>query len=530
MILLIAASEDSEAAEIVEAALHRSFSARQVLRCEKEGLAPAKDGVCAVVLNPDNSVAKWIAEALAKRAKILMLGQLGADSARLLGVDADGDLPAASDWLSCEPAPGHQSRQSPGRIDYEATGLAAGSPIRRRYLQRFDFTDEWNNLGYGRIALDGGIWSIAQAVRPDGATVVAELGRPDDLRRFVYSAMRDEARASLLWFNRQVGPVDSQEWRLIEVFFSDYRADALPCRPHLREVPLGWEAAVTMRVDCDEDISSARPLFDLYRSLGLPFSVAVMTGLPASEANIGLLRKIAAADGSILSHSQSHLPHWGGSESAAFEQAARSKAWLERHLPGCTVRHAVSPFHQTPAFALPALLRAGYTAVVGGSIAAEPQHLLGRGGRLPAFDRPFVSHSQQCMLHGDCLLAAGDPLRVYKDAFRLARSAHSIFAYLDHAFSDRYNYGWTNESERSLAHRDLLGFFRSEIGTGAWQGRLLFMSEGECLDFITLKSESSIAWAADGQQFTVEGPPGGRLALAVRYKGRWWPTDRPVAA
>ncbi len=529
MILFAAGDGANEAAEVVEAALRRSFSARQILRVGEGELPAAADDICAVALNPGRRTGEWLAQLATGRSKILLLGRLESGIARLLGVDPDGQIPAAADWHGCQAASPHVMAESSGRIDYASTGFGALSPIPRRHLQRFDFGDEWNNLGYGRVALDGGSWSLCHAASLDGAAPVAELTAAGLPIRIVYAAIRDLATTSLLWFNRQVGPVDSQEWRLVEIFFSDYRAEALPCRPHLREIPLGHRAALTMRLDCDEDIASARPLFEMYRARHLPFSVAVKTSLPQSDADAALLRDVIAAGGSALSHSHSHPSQWGGSEPAAVDEAERSKAQLEALLPGHPIHYAVSPFHQTPPFALSALRRAGYGGVIGGSIAAEPQHLLGRGGQLPSFDAPFVSHSQQCMLHGDCLLAEGDALRVYKEAFRIALRGQSIFAYLDHPFAARYSYGWASEARRSGVHGDLLAFFAAEAAAGDSASEpLLFMSEGDCLDFIAMKSRSEIVWAADGRQFALDGPQNGPFALAIGYRGRWWPADRPL--
>jgi hypothetical protein len=128
------------------------------------------------------------------------------------------------------------------------------------------------------------------------------------------------------------------------------------------------------------------------------------------------------------------------------------------------------------------------------------------------------------MLHGDCLMEDGDPLAIYKAAFSDARRGHSIFAYLDHPFSSRYSYGWESEVDRSEAHARLLDFFQAE------GGRLLFMSETECLDFIAMKSACAIVWPSDGQRFAVEGAIPGRFALAAGYRGQWWPAGRPVVA
>ena len=126
----------------------------------------------------------------------------------------------------------------------------------------------------------------------------------------------------MLWFARPTGPIDGLDWTVIESFVSAYRAGELPCRPYLREIPHGYGAAVTMRLDCDEDIASARPLLDLYRARARPLSLAIKTDQPENPAHFALIEDLRAANGSILSHSASHAANWGGSaENASAKRA-----------------------------------------------------------------------------------------------------------------------------------------------------------------------------------------------------------------
>src|SRR4029077_5973792 len=97
-----------------------------------------------------------------------------------------------------------------------------------------------------------------------------------------------------------------------------------------------------------------------------------------------------------------------------------------------------------------------------GTIAWHPEYLMARGGIVPCGPDDFISHSQSCMLHGDCLLAGGDPLPTYKQAFCNAKDTGQFFGYLDHPFSERYSYGWANETERQRAHSDFLDFMAAE--------------------------------------------------------------------
>ena len=85
------------------------------------------------------------------------------------------------------------------------------------------------------------------------------------------------------------------------------------------------------------------------------------------------------------------------------------------------------------------------------------------------------------MLHGDCLLEGSDPLQISKKSYELAKDSKAIFGYLDHPFSKRYTYGWNDETERTLAHRDLILYIKSSAK------QPLFLSEEKALDFLLFK-------------------------------------------
>jgi hypothetical protein len=402
-------------------------------------------------------------------------------------------------------------------VRYAAHGLDHdASPLHRPFC-RFDFTDEWNNLGFGRMAIGTDSWSLAVHGHAVDARIVAEIVLCDATSRGAVATLRDLPSAAILWFARPVGPVDGPDWRIVESFVADYRSHNLPCCPYLRDIPHGVAAAVTMRLDCDEDIASGRPLFDVYRARGLPISVAVKTNQPATEAHTDFLRDVFASGGAILSHSASHASDWGGSPVAAEAEALESKAWLEAQVPGLSVRYAVSPFHRNPTFVPAALARAGYRGFVGGTISSHPEYLMARAGVVPYGPTGFVSHSQSCMLHGDCMLRDRDPLAIYKQAFRLARAGGQFFGYLDHPFSERYAYGWPSEAERCRVHGELLDFMGAECaGTGA---PLLFVNEETCLDFVLEKADCSIAFDAASNSYSTSRTHAAGLPLSVAFKG-----------
>jgi hypothetical protein len=156
------------------------------------------------------------------------------------------------------------------------------------------------------------------------------------------------------------------------------------------------------------------------------------------------------------------------------------------------------------------LADAGYRGFVGGIIRNDPEFLLGRAGQVP-FVASMVSHSQQCMLHGDCHRRTGS--EVYRRSFANHLRARSIFGYLDHPFSARYQYGWDGEEQRREAHGELLQVFRSE--TDLWKPNL-----ADCLAFLCKRAATRVELTANGR-LRVHGPGSDRLPpVAVRWKGQ----------
>ena len=265
-----------------------------------------------------------------------------------------------------------------------------------------------------------------------------------------------------------------------------------------------------MRLDCDEDVESARPLWEAYREMGVPFSLAVHTTNLADPRHHPILRELVAAGGSVLSHTATHAPNWGGSYAAARAEGEESARQLET-VTGVPVRYAVSPFHQTPPYALAGLADAGYRGCIGGIIRNDPEFLLARGGHLAGLPESFVGHSQQCMLHGDCLRAESDPLAVYRQAFDLALETRTLFGYLDHPFSERYAYGWPDEGARIRAHRDFVAYIRGRAADP------LFLTEEAALDFLRAKADLRIV--RDEAGFRVL-PPAVPAAFPVAFEHR----------
>ncbi|MHB8481838.1 MAG: polysaccharide deacetylase family protein [Nitrospiria bacterium] len=507
-IVVLSHSEDFFAADIVTSALIRSFTYTQVRQADYQSLDYLPEA--AVLICPRPSDVPLLKSLTSNGRKILLLGVLDSEIAQEVGLISypfkDRNW---GDIIIDIKEPFNTTRV---KVTYNTTHpLGKASAMKGRHLCRYDFADEWNNLGYGCITSNGDIWSVCNIAIADGATAIARLENKEGSILTVYAAVFNRTDSSILWYNRRVGPVDSLEWTVIERFFGDYRHEELSSFPYLPEVPYGFEGAFTMRLDCDQAVSSARPLFELYKALKVPFSLAIMTGLKMDESDRKFLNDIIESGGSLVSHSHNHPSNWGGTYKAAFQEALVSKRWLEDNTRAEDVKYAVSPFHQNPAYALEALADVGYRGFIGGIIYNDPEFLLGRAGQVPVVKKKLISLSQQCMLHGDCYHRYGNSIDIYKESFKHHVASGSIFGYLDHPFSKEYSYGWKGEEERIGAHKELLEFMLSF-------GNIWRCSISQCLDFLMMRDSASII--VEGSELEVKYDRSKDLPpLSVKWRG-----------
>lgn len=439
---------------------------------------------------------------LRRPRKIVWFGRPPRDMQRL-GICPAAELPpltAADGCAACTSAEHHT--ESKGFIRHSPHPLTEGlaNGLRIRPFTRYDFTEEWNNLGFGRIRTDESIWGVHGGYAPSGAVELSGLYlRQESGVDYAgsYLTLFDAPEYTCLWCARPAGPVDSTEWTIIERFISDWRAgDGFPCLPSLLSAPAGCSAIATMRLDCDEDISSARDVFEWYHSQGLPLSLAVKTSLPMRQADLAMLRDVHAAGGTLLSHSHTHPQDWGGTFAAAREEAEASRQWFRDNLPEAPVPDlAVSPFHTNPPCALQGVEAAGFTGVVSGIIHNDPEYMLGRAGMAP-LTKGLVTISQQSMLHGDCYAQQQETVDVHVQALDIQRAAGGIFGYLDHPFSERYQYGWADKAQRLAAHRALVQAIRERQDVWFW-------SQRQCFDFV--QALMGISLRADGQEVVASG-------------------------
>ena len=514
MIHVVCPGSSAQAGAVVAAALQRSCGCTRVDKNSIARLArwlnkPSR--ACWVLIDPPETWSDLIVQALqTTKAKFLLLGTIPPILAGYLEVTS---APLAEDLIegaSCAPAPVCGYSESPVSIYYQRAVADVECPIPCRPLQRYDFADEWNNLGFGAIRTDGSIWSISRQVQMPPQVTVADVSL-NGRTLSAYAGLWDFPMAGLLWFNRPVGPVDSQEWRLVESFIANHRHSELPCWPVLSEIPHGYSAAVTMRLDCDEDVESARDLWNAYRRMGIPFSLAVHSAILADSHHHGLPGEIVSRGGAILSHTATHAPDWGGSYEAACNEGVISSNAIAS-VTGHSVRYAVSPFHQTPDYARTALADAGYAGCIGGIIRNDPDFLMARAGTPPGSSEGFIGHSQQCMLHGDCMLSSGDSLAIFKQAFDQARAGRAFFGYLDHPFSERYQYGWASEEQRIAMHEEFIAYMQRS-------GHVLFCNEDDAMDFLGQKAAVSVSSEVGGFQIDTTPDQQAKWSVAVEYAG-----------
>jgi hypothetical protein len=362
-------------------------------------------------------------------------------------------------------------------------------------LIHFDFREEWNNLGYGAIPLDEeNIFSLSGAIELKGADVFAEV---IDLRSGEkicdYAAVIDQNQNSTLWFNRAVGPIDGYDWVIVENFYSTYRRSDLTCSPVISEIPEGYSSAFTMRIDCDEAVASGRALFELYAAQKVPFAMAIKTAQALGEGDRQLMADVLSENGSVVSHSHTHAPNWGGSrESAAWEINESHRVLREFGLPGISYDYAVSPFHQNPISAVQGLRDAGIRGFVGGIICNDPEFLFARAGAVPGVDG-IISHSQQCMLHGESVI--GGSLSIYEQAFTQSLQTRKFFGFLDHPFS-QYWYGWKNEEDRLAKHQLYLEFILSH--KDVWRASLV-----DAMRFLDMKAQVQVTRTAESWRLSL---------------------------
>ncbi|MFP1870588.1 polysaccharide deacetylase [Lonsdalea quercina] len=503
--------------ELVLAALRRSVT---FSNAEQVALWDLPQHNFLLAISPDEGQGQALLAWLANGPrKLILFGRLPHCLLQHFGMIPYSWPEPTETWARSPSAPSGNFAQSEALIHYLPKGEVLGARNWERPLERFDFTDEWNNLGFGAVRAEGTPWSLTAPLRAPERAELANVQLKDKILAS-YCALFDESESSILWVNREVGPIDSFEWRMVENFISSWRHEVLHCLPIISEIPFGYDAAITMRLDCDEDIASARALWAAYCEANVPLSLAIHTNNLPNDEHSAFLREFLAEGGALLSHTATHAPDWGGSYDAAHWEGIESRTKIEQAC-GVRVEYAVSPFHQSPDYALAALCDVGYRGCIGGIIRNDPAFLIARGGELAHLPKGFVGHSQQSMLHGDCMLTDGDPLAIFKRAFDRAYQTRTLYGYLDHPFSTRYQYGWPDEKTRVTAHQDFIAYIREHTE------QPLFLDECRAMDFLRYRAAVQLRCEERGIVAYVP-ETGDDLKLAVEFRGSMYEISHGV--
>ena len=379
-----------------------------------------------------------------------------------------------------------------GVIDHSFYISSPGYPLSIREWQRFDFADEWNNLGYGRIEKGDSPFSLSMlnTEHIEFSHIISEVIHFDTHEKIcVFAGIIEKEDKATLWINREMGLRDGVDFYLIEDFLCHYKNERFGSVPVLSEIPYGFSAAVTMRIDCDEEIASGRKLFELYKSHNIPFSLAITTNQDIGVDSIHLINDVIKHNGAVVSHSHTHASDWGGTQEKAEQEIYTSQKILKALLPDqYSMDWVVSPFHQNSQNAIKGLVKAGIRGFIGGLIKNDPQYLQARAGEVISGEK-IITHSQQCMLHGDSYRLTG--IDIYKKTFENHYHSNTFFGFLDHPFSSTYSYGWANEEERLNIHDQFIKYMKEF--DSVWFTNLV-----EAMNFLWVKSYTKV-WVENDQ-------------------------------
>ena len=124
----------------------------------------------------------------------------------------------------------------------------------------------------------------------------------------------------------------------------------------------------------------------------------------------------------------------------------------------------------------------------------------------------MVTHSQQCMLHGDCYHRRNNSIEVEKESFKNHYKSGKIFGYLDHPFGG-YDYGWSSEEERLSVHEEFINYINTFDG-------VKWMTCAEILDFVVDKSNIEIKIDEKDKLELTRKTNNSKEKIEVIYKGK----------
>lgn len=388
------------------------------------------------------------------------------------------------------------------KINYKKGKFYPNHP--ERYLSRYDFEDEWNNYGYGKIYSKKNIWSLKSLIFcKNKKQNIGTIKINNELITFV--SLHQLNKSCILFINRDAGIFDGFDVTIIEKFISSYKNN-LPNFPIISEIPNSYSGLVTMRLDCDENIQSAKKINQLYNHFNVPFSLAILTSI-LRKNDKDFLNYIIKKDGAILSHSHDHLVNFGDNYETCLFQINTSIEKLKEL--GIKIKFVVAPFHHTPNFTYNALHDLNLKGLVGGINKNYPQDISFRSG-FYSKELKVLLNNQQCMMHGD-IHPLSDKIDNYKKSFLISYKNKRAFGYLDHPFSERYSYGWKNEKLRLRTHRNFLKFMKKK-------SNIIFLNQNDFMNFLYTRSQINITM--DNSNFKIKMKKFKKYFYSIIYKNK----------
>lgn len=326
------------------------------------------------------------------------------------------------------------------------------STLSQRPTSRYDFELEWNSHCYGDITAKNELLNLSHKCSLKEEDYLAYIQGANNCKTPLIAQFKINTNL-VIWINRNLGLVDLPEWKIIENFIANAYFNEYPCIPYISEFAKTDEGLMTMRLDCDEDIESSRKIFELYKENNYPISLAITTNQLEGREISPLPKEVKDNGGTILNHSHTHPINWGGNKSSIRNEIEISTK-LIKDIYGVKTEYAISPFHHLTWEALNVLNEMDYKGVVSGISSSHHEFLYMRGGFINT-NLDILLHSQQCMIHGDCITKTRS-LADYLFAFDLFSKLGFSMGFLDHPISKRYDYGWGSPERQVKSHKKII--------------------------------------------------------------------------
>ena len=446
--------------------------------------------------------------------KIILNGKLNDEIQKILNIkillsDFDYENPIPANSL--KPSTSSAKINFNQNLDYLIPFLNA---INERPLWRYDFDLEWNNNFYGNISNENIILNLSHnCFLVEGRNVAfIKNSKHQSIPLISEFEINDNI---IFWINRNLSLVDLPEWKIVEEFISNGYFKKYPCIPYLKEYSSSENGLITMRLDCDEDIESARNIFEIYKNYDLPISLAITTNQIKENHFISSLPKeVNDYGGTILNHSHSHPINWGGSKDKIREEIITSNNLIKKSF-GIKTEYAVSPFHHLTWAALEVLNELEFKGIIAGISSSHHEFLIVKGGSIHE-KLGILVHSQQCMIHGDCLTKARK-IDSYLDGFSLYSKLGFSTGYLDHPISKRYDYGWINSERQIKTHQQIIEYLINK--------NIKFIGQKELFKRLAAKEKIQIKTINKKDSYSLEIKNESKVCVSIKFGGESFDCD-----